>query len=146
MRHYFIYLLKPDIAASYFGKEWLVYQLFIERETANKELKEIVKKQINYITEEIPQNSIEERLTKTLQTKARSYVIKDHYYIDLKSFDSKAYLKIDNNMVTITASGSYQAETIFFEELRQIHSCFFAMDIENKNFGWLNPVKQVNYI
>ncbi|UTW69253.1 hypothetical protein KHA80_20435 [Anaerobacillus sp. HL2] len=34
-------LLKPEVAASYFGKEKLIYQLFLKGETANKELKKL---------------------------------------------------------------------------------------------------------
>ncbi|UTW70984.1 sporulation inhibitor of replication protein SirA [Anaerobacillus sp. HL2] len=46
-------------------------------------------------------------------------------------------------MLTISTTGTYQAETIFFEILRQINPCFFAVDFENRNYGWLNPVKHV---
>lgn len=146
MRHYYIYLLKPEISTNYFGKEWLIFQLFVEGETANKELREIIEKQIDYISGTIPTLQVKKGLEKSLKTRNDFYVLQDHYYLDIKALDSKAVLKDHGNMLTISASGTYQAETVFFEVLRQINPAFFAMDFENKNFGWLNPVKQVNYI
>ncbi|MCT8139909.1 sporulation inhibitor of replication protein SirA [Anaerobacillus sp. CMMVII] len=146
MRHYYIYLLKPEIAMNYFGKEWLIFQLFVEGETEKQELRAIVQKQIEYISGTIPTLQIKKGLEKALRTRNDFYVISDHYYLDNKALDSKAVLKDHGSMLTISASGSYQAETIFFEVLRQINPAFFAMDFENRNYGWLNPVKQVNYI
>ncbi|OIJ17928.1 hypothetical protein BKP45_20445 [Anaerobacillus alkalidiazotrophicus] len=146
MRHYYIFLLKPEIATSYFGKEHLIYQLLYEGETADTELQEIVKKQINYISAIIPSLQIKKSVEKKLKVRHDFYVLKEHYYIDIKAFESKAVLKDHGNVLTISANGSYQAETIFFEVLRQINSCFFAVDFDNKNYGWLNPIKHVNYI
>lgn len=146
MRHYYVYLLKPEIATSYFGKEWLIFQLFVEGETAKKELRSIVQKQIDYITTTIPTLQIKKNLEQVLKKRQDFYVLQDHYYLDIKALESKAVLKDNGTMITISASGSYQAETIFFEVLRQINPAFFAMDFEKRNYGWLNPVKQVNYI
>jgi hypothetical protein len=146
MRHYYIYLLKPEVAASYFGKEWLIFQLFTEGHTGNKETQEIVNKQIKYITGTIPSLQIRKSLEKSLRIRNDFNVINEHYYLDIKALNSKAVLKDYGNLITISTSGSYQAETVFFEVLRKVNSCFFAVDFENKNYGWLNPVKQVNYI
>lgn len=146
MRHYYIYLLKSEIATCYFGKEWLIFQLFTEGESVNKQLRDIAKKQINYIVESIPSLQITKGLEKSLKTRNDFYTINDFLYIDMKPIQSQAVLKNHGNMIKISASGAYQAETIFFEVLRQINPCFFAMDFENGNYGWLNPVKQVNYI
>ncbi|MFN7250733.1 MAG: sporulation inhibitor of replication protein SirA [Anaerobacillus sp.] len=146
MRHYYIYLLKPEIATSYFGKEWLIYQLFVDGETVKGELRTLVEKQIKYISGTIPTLKVKKYLEKTLKSRTDFYVLNDHFYLDNKALDSKAVLKDHGSMLTVTASGSYQAETIFFEVLRQINPAFFAMDFENRNYGWLNPVKQVNYI
>ncbi|OIJ09999.1 hypothetical protein BKP35_16090 [Anaerobacillus arseniciselenatis] len=146
MRHYHIYLLEPEVAANYFGKEWLIFQLFIEGETANTELKEIVQKQIKYISSTLPSLKIRKNLDQTLKMRSDFYVLNEHYYLDVKALESKAVLKDHGHFITVSASGSYQAETVFFEILRKVNSCFFAVDFGNKNYGWLNPVKQVNYI
>ena len=146
MRHYYIYLLKPEVAASYFGKEWLIFQLFFEGETANNELKEVVQKQVKYISSTLPSLQIRKNIEKSLKIRNDFYVLNEHYYLDIKPLESKAVLKDHGHLITISASGSYQAETVFFEVLRKVNSCFFAVDFENKNYGWLNPVKQVNYI
>lgn len=146
MRHYYIYLLHAEVGNSYFGKEKMIYQLFLEAETATNELKDVVRKQINYIVTPIPSLQIRMNLDKMLKIRSDLDCIEDHFYLDLKSLDSKAVLKDHGYMITISASGTYEAETIFFEVLRKINRCFFAMDFENNNYGWLNPVKQVNYI
>ncbi len=146
MRHYYIYLLKPEIASDYFGKEWLIFQLFNEGETADHKLREIVQKQIKYISGTIPTLQLKKSLEIALKTRNDFYILKEHFYLDIKALESKAVLKDHGTMLTITASGTYQAETIFFEVLRHINPAFFAIDFENRNFGWLNPVKKLNYI
>lgn len=146
MRHYNVYLLKPEVAASYFGKERLIFQLFIERESAEKALREIVRKQVNYISGTIPSLQIKKNLERSFKTSQEFHVIEGDYYLDRKSLSSSVVLKDHGTMLSISASGTYQGETAFFEVLRQINSGFFAVDFENNNFGWLKPVKQVNYI
>lgn len=146
MRHYHVYLLKPEIATRFFGKERLIFQLFIERETATEQLREIVRKQVNYISGTIPSLQIKKSLERSFKTCQEFHMIEGDYYLDKKAFSSSVVLKDHGTMLSISASGTYQGETAFFEVLRQINSGFFAVDYENKNFGWLNPVKQVNYI
>jgi hypothetical protein len=147
MRNYCVYLLKPEVAASFFGKESMIFQVFYEGETACIELREIVKKQINYISSTIPSLQIKKNLEKSYKTKVGQdfYMLEGHYYLNIKAFNSSVVLKDHGTMLTISASGTYQGETAIFEILRQINSCFFAVDFENRNYGWLNPVKQVNY-
>lgn len=148
MRNYSVYLLNPEVAASFFGKERMIFQLFIEGETAGKELREIVRKQINYISGTIPSLQIKKNLEKSYKSKPGQdfHIIEGHYYLTIKALSSNVVLKDHGTMLTISANGTYQGETAIFEVLRKINSSFFAVDFENKNFGWLNPVKQVNYI
>lgn len=146
MRHYNVYLLKQEVAASYFGKERLIFQLLIEKEIASKQLREIVRKQVNYISATIPSLQIRKNLERSFKTCQEFNIIEGDYYLDKKALSSSVVLKDHGTMLSIVASGTYQGETAFFEVLRQINSSFFAVDFENKNFGWLNPIKQVNYI
>lgn len=146
MRQYNVYLLKPEVATNYFGKERLIFQLFFEKETASKQLREIVSKQVNYISGTIPSLQIKKNVERSFKTCQEFNVIEGDYYLDKKTLNSSVVLKDHGTMLTILANGTYQGETAFFEILRQINSGFFAVDFENNNFGWLKPVKQVNYI
>ena len=42
--------------------------------------------------------------------------------------------------------GIKQSSTVFFEVLRKVSPCFLAMDFNMKRYGWLNPVKERNFV
>lgn len=146
MRHYFIYLLEPEIANSYYGKEQLIYQLFSQGEIVNNPLTKIVEKQIRYISQAIPSLQLNKHLDFQLKNRKDYYVSDERYYVNSKTLKSKAVLAIHPHLLSLTVTGSYHAETTFFEVLRKFDPCFFALDFENNNYGWLTPVKQVKYI
>lgn len=146
MRHYFIYLLKPEIASNYFGKESLIYQLFLEGESATVQLKPIIEKQVNYIIRTMPVLQIKKLVETSFKNRHDYYVSNDQYFINSKTLQSKAVLTVHQHMLSLSVTGSYHAETVFFEVLRKYDSCFFAMDFENSKYGWLTPVKQVKYV
>ena len=53
-----------------------------------------------------------------------------------------ATLEVGESMIVVKASGSYEAETAFFEVLRKIESSFLAVDLDHQRFGWLKPMKE----
>lgn len=146
MRHYFIYILEPEIAKSYYGKEQLIFQLFSQGEQINNPLTKIVEKQICYITRTIPSLQLKKHLDHQLKNRKEYYVSEEQYFINSQTLQSKAVLTLHKHMLSLSVSGSYHAEAIFFEVLRKFHPCFFALDFENNNYGWLTPVKQVKYV
>ncbi|EKN68038.1 sporulation inhibitor of replication protein SirA [Schinkia azotoformans] len=150
MRNYYIYLLKEDVAYEYFGKEILIFNLFLEKlqEQSPAHL-QILLNQIRYITNPISVIEINRYIEKNLPVEA-VYKQNTTEFLYHAANTSKNYsyakLEIFNRYLKLSSEGSYDAETHFFEVLRKYNSCFLAMDFENRHFGWLNPIKQERYI
>ncbi|MGG3466759.1 sporulation inhibitor of replication protein SirA [Neobacillus pocheonensis] len=142
MRKYQLYLIEDEFAAHYFGRERLFFQLFKEHQNAYGEFKFITKKQIDYISKKVEvlkiHNLIQKQLGRTKGFRA------DHgaYYIELSGKLSTAKLEVYQDLITVEAQGSYEAETAFFEVLRKCESSFLAIDLEHQRFGWLKPIKE----
>ncbi|MFP7296213.1 sporulation inhibitor of replication protein SirA [Neobacillus niacini] len=146
MRNYQLYLIEDEFAAHYFGRERMFYQLFQEHHKADGELKFITKKQISYITKSIEVLKIHQLIQKQLGKKKGFLAEHGTYYIELSGKLSTAKLRVFQDLITIEASGSYEAETIFFEVLRKCESSFMALDLDHQRFGWLKPIKERKYV
>jgi hypothetical protein len=144
MRQYSIYLIESDVAAEYFGKEQLLYNLFTEFNRKQSEKCEILQKQVRYITKEIPFFQVQQFIQKSLQNheqfqiSGRGFKIKN----SKKTLQSEAFLSVKRTSIILKARGNFDAETMFFETLRKFDPCFLAMDFQVNRYGWLNPIKQ----
>ncbi|WP_181832994.1 sporulation inhibitor of replication protein SirA [Bacillus taeanensis] len=138
MKRYTIYLIEDEAAKSCFGQEVLLYKLFLKGQADVSPQQTIIKKQISYITRLIPVLTIHSRLQEKLGG-LNGYEMKDNHIIFCP--DSRAELRIYYDHIVLLANGSLEAETMFFEILRQVESCFFAMNFQNHHFGWLSPIK-----
>lgn len=147
VRHYNIYLIENDVAQVYFSKELQILQLFLEAErcTSPKHL-EILQKQIDYITRPIPVTRIEHDLNKTLGERSDYNTSSYAYTLDLVDKQSNAELYLNKHCIMNKASGDFEAETMFFEILRNIDPCFLAMEFHKHRCGWLNPIKPNYFI
>lgn len=142
VRRYVIYLMEQDVAKNYFGKEEMLYQLFLEAENIVSPYHSIIKKQIRYITKEIPLTDLHETLITELRHEVKSYEAEKSYEIHLAEYDSKAVLVLNRHHLSLYSYGAKEAETVIFEILRKIESSFLALDFKNSNYGWLNPIKK----
>jgi hypothetical protein len=72
----------------------------------------------------------------------------DHgaYTINLSGKLSMARLEVFQDLITVEAEGSYEAETAFFEVLRKCESSFIAIDLEHERIGWLKPIKERKFV
>jgi hypothetical protein len=142
VRSYQLYLIEDEFAAHFFGKERLFFQLFQEYEQSQGELKDITKKQINYITKPLQVLKIHQHLQKQLG-KVRGFT-EEHgkYFMELNGKLSSAYLEVFEKNLLVKACGSYEAETVFFEVLRKSEASFLAIDLDHFRFGWLRPIKE----
>ncbi|WP_010282224.1 sporulation inhibitor of replication protein SirA [Bacillus timonensis] len=142
MREYYIYLIEEEFATHYFGRESLIYHLFLEYSQSKHERKEILNKQIEFITRSIPTLRIQQKIEASLA----HYFYYNHqshiHTIDWNEFNSFAKLTIHNEYIQLQSSGSYEAETAFFEILRKYDRCFLAMDFSANKYGWLTPIKE----
>ncbi|MFT8322791.1 MAG: sporulation inhibitor of replication protein SirA [Bacillus sp. (in: firmicutes)] len=146
MRKYKLYLIEDTIALHYNGKERMFYNLFFEHTNAkDKEIKEILQKQIDYITLPIPVWKLQQLLYSELQTKKYFQHKNNKFYIENGNL-SKAELSMNKNSLSIKAEGYYDAESIFFEIIRKNEPSFLAVDMENVRYGWLKPIKERNFV
>lgn len=143
MRHYEMYLIKQEIAAQYGGKELLLYQLFNEKKTAvQKEVKDLLDKQIEFITEPIPVIDVNRYLVTELGG-FRTYEYRNGgHCLTIIQSKSDGSLFVRQGKINIYSNGTYEAETIFFEVLRKLTPSFFAIDFQSERYGWLNPLKK----
>ncbi|ADV92692.1 sporulation inhibitor of replication protein SirA [Bacillus subtilis] len=146
-RHYYTYLIKEEFANHYFGRESVMFELFQDYHwtSLEKQQYEMTEKQIQYITQPIPILHMHQRLKMNLNK--TDYRQLDYIYrIALPKAKGHATFMMKEHMIEIVASGDYEAETIFFEVLRKVSPCFLAMDFNSKRYGWLNPVKERNFV
>ena len=146
VRKYQLYLIEDEFATHYFGRERLFFQLFKEHQKANGELKFITQKQISYITKKVEVLKIHQLIQKQLGKIKGFKAENGAYSIELSGKLSTAKLEVFQDLITIDAQGSYEAETAFFEVLRKCESSFLALDLEHQRYGWLKPIKERKFI
>ena len=66
VRNYQLYLIEDEFAAHYFGREQMFFRLFQEYEKSNGTLKQITKRQINFITKPVQVLKIHQLIQKQL--------------------------------------------------------------------------------
>lgn len=146
MREYHIYLIEEEFATHYFGRESLIYHLFLESNQTKHERKEILHKQIEFITRAIPHLRIQQKIEASLSHYSY-YKHQGHIHtLEWNEFNSYAKLTIQTDYIQLQSTGSYEAETAFFEILRKYDRCFLAMDFSANKYGWLNPIKERKFV
>ncbi len=146
VRKYQLYLIEDEFATHYFGRERLFFQLFQENHKANGEFKFITQKQISYITRKVEALKIHQLILKQLGKIKGFKAENGAYSMELSGKLSTAKLEVFQDLITIDAQGSYEAETAFFEVLRKCESSFLALDLEHQRYGWLKPIKERKFI
>ncbi|MBA4537240.1 sporulation inhibitor of replication protein SirA [Bacillus aquiflavi] len=147
MRNYQLYLIEDEFADHYFGREQMFYQLFLDFERASGDLKLIIKRQIEFITKTIPTIRLHKIMKQQLSKRHDFHIKKDMtYYLEMNGILSTAKMEVYDRSLQLHAEGSYEAETIFFEVLRKWETSFLAVDLENKRYGWLKPIKERKFI
>ncbi|AVM23974.1 sporulation inhibitor of replication protein SirA [Bacillus pumilus] len=146
-RHYYIYWIEDEFAHHYFGKESILFHLFESLHWTNRTDDELVMlvKQVDYVTKRIPAFHMHQRLMNNL-TNIHYTQIGSIYSASLPDGKGTAAFIIKDRYIQMSATGSYEAEAVFFEVLRKISPCFLAMDFGSKKHGWLNPVKVRNFV
>lgn len=143
MRHYWIYLMKEEIASEFFGNEQKLYELFREyHHPPNRKQQEICRQQIRYITKPISEKRIKEEINATVRDQERFSCADTHSDVyQLQMREGQARLMITKNHVRLLAKGKFEVEAICFERLRNVEKCFLAMDFHHHHYGWLRPIR-----
>ncbi|GIN07199.1 hypothetical protein J1TS1_13440 [Shouchella clausii] len=138
MRHYELYLLSDEVAASFSGKEAKLFQLFTERAKAKQSERHIYDRQVDYITKPLPKA----KLHKALQ---KRYGLKKGNGYELRSaFNerNRCLVELGDKSIQLEALGDLSAETTVFDVLKEVDSHFFAVNVADGRFGWLQPFEK----
>lgn len=141
VRTYQLYLIDDEFASHYFGREKMFFDLFAEYNESFGELKNILKKQIQFITKPLSTLRLQQYILQQLG-KNQDFEHKQGIYYIQNGNVSSAKLEIFEKHITLHAFGSYEAETLFFEVLRKSESSFLAIDLVHERYGWLRPIKE----
>lgn len=146
MRAYQIYLIEDEVAEYYYGRERMFFDLFLEYYEVNGVLKQIIRKQIEYITKPIPILHIHHLLGQAF-SKKKDFVHQNNFYryIENDLFNG-VELFVDDYMLRLNAWGNYDSESAFLEVLRKYDGRLLALDLENERFGWLKPIKERKFV
>lgn len=145
MRNYQIFLIEEEFAHHYYGREKLFFNLFLEYIHSSGKLRDILQKQIEYITKSIPVVRLEDAFAQRVKMNQSLLSHNGKYFLKYKN-NSQASLIMDKYHLSLTAEGDYEAETAFFECLRKCESSFLALDYENIKYGWLKPIKERKFV
>lgn len=148
MRHFYLYLIKDEFAGHYFGREYKIFRLFQDYYGTSVESPkyQMLKKQIDYVSKKIPLFYLDEFIQTNLKhCNGYSHDLYTHQ-IQLEKNRGNATLMLNEKNIEISSTGSFDAETTFFEILRKLDPCFFAMDFQNEQYGWLNPIKERKFV
>jgi hypothetical protein len=138
--------MEEDVARQYYGQESKLFFLFLEHEKAIGSQKEILRRQIEFITKPIPALLLQQKLKQDLVKIDGYRKKKNTHMIEFIERDSKAELVIGSDALYLTAEGSFEVESMFFEILRKCEPAFFAFTIEDHRYGWLKPLKQEDFL
>ncbi|MDM5189328.1 sporulation inhibitor of replication protein SirA [Bacillus sp. DX4.1] len=141
MKTYELYLIQEDIAKKYFGREFLLFDLFA-RFSASRSLseKKVLYKQMKYITIPLQVMKIHHKLEQTLHGCGKYE--RTHHTHMFHNGDEYGEVTVKSQYIRMNTSGNVAMETTFFEVLRKCELTFLAMDYDSKQYGWLNPLKQ----
>ncbi|MCR2820616.1 sporulation inhibitor of replication protein SirA [Lederbergia panacisoli] len=145
MRIYLIYLIEDEFADFFYGRESKFIELFIAERRLRGNRKEIVQKQIKYITKPLPYLDLHKHLAHSVENK-EFYIKGKVYCANNTGLHEGAELVIGERCLQLKAWGSYASESIFFEVLRKFNGRFLAMDIENDQYGWVKPIKERKFV
>lgn len=147
VRHYYLYLIEDDIAENYFGEESKLFYLFLEAQQSHSPTQSrTLNRQIHYITKTISIVKFESQFKHAFGSRKDYHSSSAYHSLTSQGASSHAELKLNESYLTLRATGSFEAETDFFEVLRQSERCFLAMDFDRLKFGWLKPVKQTSFV
>ncbi|MDQ0178517.1 sporulation inhibitor of replication protein SirA [Bacillus chungangensis] len=146
MRSYQIYLIEDEFADYFYGKEKMFYHLFSEYEYAPDGLRDIIRKQVLYVTKPLPSLYIHQILFQNLRKNKDFHCKGNTYFLESASCSNGVKLTLKGEYLELIAWGNFDAESIFFKALRHVEGKLLAVDLEHGRYGWLKPKKIRNYV
>ncbi len=147
MRTYQIYLIEDEFAQHFFGRERLFFNLFLEYIQTTGPLRNILQKQIRFVTQTIPKQQLQSVIKQQILKKKNFRFLNGEYYLENNTNGySRAILLIHDDVLIVKSEGNYVAETAFFECIRKCGASFLAIDFDHEQFGWLKPIKERKFV
>ncbi|WP_170007268.1 sporulation inhibitor of replication protein SirA [Bacillus fonticola] len=144
-RHYTLYSIKAEVANFFYGREGKFVQLFLECEQAEGRKLDILKRQVTYILEPVPNLQIQRELHKLVQDIGGTRKGQGVYLQD-RDFRWHATIRWTNELLTIDVYGEEEeVDSLLFERLRKVDN-FLAIERSCSRYGWLKPRKQQKYV
>ncbi|MGJ9381571.1 MULTISPECIES: sporulation inhibitor of replication protein SirA [Salipaludibacillus] len=144
MRRYDIILVNEEVAYMYNGMEKKLFHLFVENYYAKGILKTITDLQINYIKNDYHIDELDTFLFEALGKEDDYHYSFEKHILQLDKYKSYARLILSKNKIILYADGSLDAETMFFEVLRNFRPYFLAISVQSKRYGWLKPIRPLD--
>ncbi|WAA13504.1 sporulation inhibitor of replication protein SirA [Fervidibacillus halotolerans] len=144
MRQYDLYIIEDLFAIYFYGREQMFFQLFKECHESGEGIKDILIKQVEYITKPIPTKYIYSHILQELGKRTDLIIKRKSFLIVNKRGDTELFL--EHKKLHVKSSGDMFAEFIFMDTLKSLDIHFFALDLENERFGWLKPLKDRKYV
>lgn len=146
MRKYEILLIDEEVAYMYSGMERKLYQLFHENINSKGLLKTITKNQISYITKGYDPYKLNDYIYSSFFHNKDYAYSEDTHILNDKKDNSYAELTLRPGTMSLVAKGSINAETSFFEVLRNYQPFFLAINHDTNKYGWLRPIQVMNVV
>jgi len=144
MSRYELYIIDDRFANYFYGREKMFFNLFQEYENARGRLKNILARQVEYITKPIPALKIHKLLIQLLQTRSDFYIHNGDYYIENRT--GLAKLTLEERKLIIESTGNMDCELTFLEILRKSEFNFYAVEIERNQYGWVRPFRIKKFV
>lgn len=145
MRSYSIYLIKEEFAQYYYGRERMFFNLFHQYAYVSGSLKNVLSRQIHYITKQIPLLPVHHVL-QPLFSDTINMTKTGACQLLSKKEGQVLEVTIEERMLRLNVSGSYDTETAVFEILRNFKGNLLAIDYDHKRYGWIKPVKERKFV
>lgn len=143
MKTYHFYVIRDEIVQSYFGKEHLMFDLFIRFVQARSlSMQKVLYKQIQYITKPLPQLELQRYLEQTL-TPQLLYIKKGNMHA-IYTTDGQlcGKLVMKQQLAQLHLMENRELEQLFFGILKQLNTPIFALEDKQEQYGWIYSVKQ----
>jgi Sporulation inhibitor of replication protein SirA len=138
MIEHWIYWMNHEIAAHYANRTEKIVELFREYSDAKAPQKELIARQIRYITEPIPSALIDEALHKQFGRRLDYRSEKSIYMIQTRKAEDEATLILQNRRLMLMVENN--EETVvsqMFEALSTITPHFLAVDFRFNGAQWI---------
>jgi hypothetical protein len=139
---YWIYLMKEDVASDYCKQGEKIVSLFRDYQRASGSLKEIIGKQIHYITKPVPFSLIHEILHQQFLGTLEFKVEKNMYILKSDS-QEEAFLLLKNRRLMLIASENSDIIFPIFRTLSMVSSSFFAVDLYLRHHQWMTEIEEI---